>query len=50
MNRIKVEDRADREQLALILVKAGYTVRIVKVKSASSKYDYYVEYGGTSEQ
>lgn len=42
-NRIKCNNKEDREQLSLILIKQGYTVRITGVK-AGGKTNYYVEY------
>lgn len=41
--KIEINDKSDRESLALILVKSGYAVRIVPYKS-NTKTKYYVEY------
>ncbi len=48
--RIKISKDEDRLTVANILVKNGYTVRIVKVKRDSGKsYDFYLEYSKAEE-
>jgi hypothetical protein len=43
--KIDVELKADREALAVILAKNGYTVRIGKeMRGKTSKYTHFVEY------
>lgn len=43
--KIKVENKEDREQLALILIRNGYVVSIEKEKEiGKSKLNYYVKY------
>jgi len=43
--KIDCELKADREALAVILAKNGYTVRIGKEqRGKTSKYTYFVEY------
>lgn len=45
MARIEVDKKEDREDLALILFKNGYTVKLAKEKpQGSSKIVYFVEY------
>lgn len=45
MARIEVDKKEDREDLALILIKNGYTVRIAKEKpQGGSKFVFFVEY------
>lgn len=45
MARIEIDKKEDREALALILVKNGYTVKITKGKpQGGSKAVYFVEY------
>ncbi len=48
--RIKIGKEEDRLTVANILVKNGYTVRIVRVKRDSGKsYDFYLEFDKTEE-
>ena len=43
--RIEVAKEVDRDALALILYRNGYTVRYVKEKSAkATTYIHYIEY------
>lgn len=43
--RIKINKDEDRLTVAQILIKNGYTVRVVKVKRETGKaYDFYIEY------
>ena len=45
MARIEVEKKEDREALAVILFKNGYTVKLAKEKpQGGSKLVYFVEY------
>ena len=47
MEKIKIylNEKTDREQVCLILVRNGYTVKIGSEKTANStKLKYYVEY------
>ncbi len=44
MTRIKIDKKEDSEQLALLLIKNGYKVKIVKEKATGSKLAYFVEY------
>jgi hypothetical protein len=41
---IVVDNRADREALAVILVRAGYSVRQIRSKSAGGRTTYTIEY------
>lgn len=43
--KIVIETKQDRETVALILARNGYTVRLCRTKSGkSNNYTYYVEY------
>ena len=44
MTRIKIDKKEDSEQLALLLIKNGYKVKIVTEKVTGSKLAYFVEY------
>ena len=44
MTRIKIDKKEDSEQLALLLIKNGYKVKIGKEKVTGSKLAYFVEY------
>lgn len=42
---VKIDNKEDREQLALILIKNGYIVSIAKKKEVGkSKFDYFVNF------
>lgn len=46
-DRIEIGERSDRETVAVILIRNGYTVRIVRqrrVGQGSKTYRYFVEY------
>lgn len=45
--KLFIDDKTDREAVALALVKNGYTVRIDRERDSSTKavkYKWYVEY------
>lgn len=43
--KVKIDKAADREELALILVRNDYIVRITRQESATKRsYDYFVEF------
>lgn len=43
--RIKINKDEDRLTVAQILIKNGYTVRVVKIKRETGKaYDFFIEY------
>lgn len=43
--KVKIDKAADREELALILVRNDYIVRITRQERATKRfYDYFVEF------
>ena len=43
-NKIYVTNAEDRNTVAIVLIKNGYTVRIEKEKGKNTKVIHYVEY------
>ena len=45
IEKVQIEKKEDREQLALILFRNGYTVKEIKTKqNGTSKFTYFVEF------
>jgi hypothetical protein len=42
--RIKISNKEDRETVAIVLIRNGYTVKIVALKNSAGKNEYYVEF------